>query len=175
GAGLVVQARLDALERDLAAHGLLLLGHPDDAEAALADLLQQLEVADARAGLLAGLLGRRGQVRGVSRRRGQERTGLVDCRQQRLDARAQGHVAAAGAVEEGRAFGRGQFDCVEEDLLRITWSVHDSLAPTRQPSRTAMGPGRSAMPRDDRGCLRDWRPTRGRGRWSLTVTCRRGD
>ena len=47
-----VHARLDDLERDLAADRLLLLGHVDDAHAALADLLEQLVRADQRAGLL---------------------------------------------------------------------------------------------------------------------------
>ena len=47
---LRVHARLDDLERDLAADRLLLLGHVDDAEAAFADLLQQLVGADDRAG-----------------------------------------------------------------------------------------------------------------------------
>ena len=37
-----VHARLDHLERDLALHRLGLLGHEDDAHAALADLLQEL-------------------------------------------------------------------------------------------------------------------------------------
>ena len=41
-----VHARLDDLERDLAADGLLLLGHVDDAHAAFADLLEQLVGAD---------------------------------------------------------------------------------------------------------------------------------
>ena len=45
-----VHARLDDLERDLAAHGLRLLGHVDDAHAAFADLLQQLVAADDSAG-----------------------------------------------------------------------------------------------------------------------------
>ena len=43
---LGVHARLDDLQRDLAAHGLRLLGHVDDAHAALADLLHQLVGAD---------------------------------------------------------------------------------------------------------------------------------
>ena len=41
-----VHAQLDDLERDAAPHRLALLGHPDDAEAAFADLLQQLVAAD---------------------------------------------------------------------------------------------------------------------------------
>ena len=46
---LGVHAQLDDLQRHLAADRLLLLGHVDDAQAALADLLQQLVGADHRA------------------------------------------------------------------------------------------------------------------------------
>jgi hypothetical protein len=42
-----VHAGLDDLQRHLAADRLFLLGHEDDAHAALADLLQQLVRADA--------------------------------------------------------------------------------------------------------------------------------
>ena len=45
-----VHARLDDLQRHLAAHGLRLLGHVDDAHAPFADLFQQLVGADDRAG-----------------------------------------------------------------------------------------------------------------------------
>ena len=45
-----VHAGLDDLERDLAAHGLDLLGHVHDTHAPLADLLQQLVRADDGAG-----------------------------------------------------------------------------------------------------------------------------
>src|SRR5262249_41770084 len=43
-----VHARLDDLQRDLALHGLGLLGHVDGSHAALADLLQQLVRPDDR-------------------------------------------------------------------------------------------------------------------------------
>ena len=46
---LGVHARLDDLQGHLAAHGLRLLGHVDDAHAPLADLLHQLVGADDRA------------------------------------------------------------------------------------------------------------------------------
>ena len=42
---LGVHARLDDLQRDLAADRLLLLGHIDDAKAAFADLLAELVAA----------------------------------------------------------------------------------------------------------------------------------
>ena len=51
-----VHPRLDDLERDLAAHGLLLLGDEHQAHAPLADLLHQLVGADHRAGPLGDLL-----------------------------------------------------------------------------------------------------------------------
>jgi hypothetical protein len=55
-----VHAGLDDLQGDLAADGLFLLGHVDDAHAALADLLEQLVRADAVAGAFreAGRIGR---------------------------------------------------------------------------------------------------------------------
>ena len=55
-----VHARLDDLQGDLAADGFPLLGHVHDAEAAFADLLQQLVAADGG----AGAFGQRGQVEG---------------------------------------------------------------------------------------------------------------
>lgn len=51
---LGVDAEFDHLQRDASAHGLLLLGHPDDATAALADFLEELVPADAVAGFLVG-------------------------------------------------------------------------------------------------------------------------
>ena len=66
-----IHARLDDLEGDDAPDRLLLLGHVDDAEAALADLLQQLvganhaanvfrrHVSHESCGLLQRILGRR--------------------------------------------------------------------------------------------------------------------
>ncbi len=50
---LGVHSRLDDLQGHLAPDRLLLLGHEDDAEAAFADLLQELVAADDRAGLFA--------------------------------------------------------------------------------------------------------------------------
>ena len=48
-----VHARLDDLERDFALHRLHLLGHPHDAHAAFADLLQELVRTDDGAGAFA--------------------------------------------------------------------------------------------------------------------------
>ena len=62
-----VHARLDDLEGDLAADRLLLLGHVDDAHAALADLLDQPVRADLGAGSLVGcgVVGRHRKQGGV--------------------------------------------------------------------------------------------------------------
>ena len=49
---LRVHAELDDLEGDAPPHGLLLLGHPDGAKAAFADLLEEFVGADAVAGFL---------------------------------------------------------------------------------------------------------------------------
>ena len=51
---LRVHARLDDLQSDLAADRLCLLGHVDDAQAAFADLLEELVRADVSAGIFAG-------------------------------------------------------------------------------------------------------------------------
>ena len=77
---LRVHARLDDLQGHLAADGLRLLGHVDDAHAALADLLQQLVGADDRAGALG--------------------------RARRVDASTVG--AGAGRLEEARRPARGR-------------------------------------------------------------------
>jgi serine/threonine protein kinase len=58
-----VHARLEQLERDLAAHRLYLLGHEDHAKAALADLFQQLVGSDGGAGPLGQRLVHGGQQR----------------------------------------------------------------------------------------------------------------
>ena len=55
-----VHAGLDDLERDAARHRLDLFGHPDHAESALADLLEQFVAPDALAGLFGAAKGRVG-------------------------------------------------------------------------------------------------------------------
>ena len=70
-----VHARLDDLEGDLALDRLGLLGHPDRAHAAFADLLQQLVRADHRAGALGERLvngGGQGGDRGIQEFAGSE-------------------------------------------------------------------------------------------------------
>ncbi len=71
-----------------------LLGHPDRAHAAFADLLEELVRADHRAGALRGRLvdGRHGSAR---RRTVQQAVGAVGGRQQRLDVGDPGLVPAA--------------------------------------------------------------------------------
>ncbi len=101
-----VHAGLDDLERDLAADRLLLLGHVDDAHAAFADLLEQLVRADDRAGLFRE---RRGGCRRLGGRSVQDAARGVVGGQEGLDALPQRVVAAAGALQVGRAFGPGRF------------------------------------------------------------------
>src|SRR5262249_27460755 len=50
-----IHPELDDLQRDHAAHGLFLLGHEDHAEAAFADLLEELVAADPRTWGFGGL------------------------------------------------------------------------------------------------------------------------
>ena len=64
-----VHARLDDLERDLAADGALLLGEEDDSHAALAELADDRVGADARAGAF-GDRGLRGEAGRFGRNRG---------------------------------------------------------------------------------------------------------
>ena len=89
-----VHAGLDQLDGDQALDRLGLLGHPDAAHAALADLLNELVRADHRAGALRGRLvdGRHGSAR---RRTVQQAVGAVGGRQQRLDVGDPGLVPAA--------------------------------------------------------------------------------
>jgi len=129
-----VHAGLDDLQRDLALHGVGLLGHEDGAHAAFADLLQQLVWAD------DGARGFRGRRRGAvalprqilvhSKRRGhgrplQETSRTVMCFQQRIDPLPQLGIGAALAVEEGGPAGRVRFfGGREEDglnALEIDW------------------------------------------------------
>ena len=102
-----VHARLDDLQGDLAADRLGLLGHEDDAEAALADLLQQLVRADHRAGALRGGLvdGRHGVA---PRRSVQQAVGGVGGRQQGLDVGDPGLVPAARLPDVLPAGGPGR-------------------------------------------------------------------
>ena len=93
-----VHAELDDLERHPAADRLFLLGHEHDAEAAFADLFQQLVAADLRAGAFAeadegdgGLVGFVGEL--------EEAAGRIVGGEQGLDAFAQCGIAAAGLVE----------------------------------------------------------------------------
>ena len=122
---LRVHARLDDLQRHLAAHGLGLLGHVDDAHAPFADLLQQLVRADDRAGAFHRL-GRReshGRPRGG---RVQEATHLGLGFEQPLDPPAQVRVRATNVVEiSGPGLGRLPLHGGEEDLVDTgRWAAH---------------------------------------------------
>ena len=131
-----VHARLDDLEGDLAADGLLLLGHEDDAHAAFADLLQQLVGADERAGDQSERAVRRPIVRAGAGRLGRDITGGIGLlvRGRRLQERptsswsrsrrstwaAQGRVVAARPVQVGRPLWAGRpIEGLAEDGLEV--------------------------------------------------------
>ena len=98
-----VHAGLEHFEGDLAADGLGLFGHENDAESPLADLLQQLVRANHRSGafrdrLVAALDSR--ELSGV-----EEPCRLLMSLQESLHALSQVSVSGAGLVEESRALG----------------------------------------------------------------------
>ena len=93
-----VHAGLDDFQGHLAADGLLLLGHEDEAHAAFADLLQQLVGADDR----AGPLGEAAPVDGLEQYLGraiEERPVLFVGREQPIDHFPQARVAGASPVQ----------------------------------------------------------------------------
>src|SRR5262249_51133329 len=85
------------LQRHLAAYGLGLLGQEDDAEAALADLLQQLVWADDRARPLAA-----GRPVGGFGRGFEETAHLLMRLEQTFDMPLQRRSARTGAIQVGR-------------------------------------------------------------------------
>jgi hypothetical protein len=98
-----VHSRLEHLQRDLPTDRLRLLGHEDDAEPALADLLQQLVRTDDCAGNFGGpRVAARPNLPG--RRRLQEAGGPFVDGEQFFDPRAEGGVRLAGARQVGLAF-----------------------------------------------------------------------
>ena len=97
-----VHARLDDLEGDLALHRLRLLGHPDYAHAAFANLLQELVRADDR----AGAFGRSMPFDRGSCGRFQKARALLVPLQQLLDSPAKNRVVGASTIQEGRSLCR---------------------------------------------------------------------
>jgi hypothetical protein len=114
---LRIHPRLDDLERDLAADGLGLLGHVDDAHAAFADLFEQLVGADDG----TGPLGDRRQAHfrpAILPELIKQPGGLRMAFQQDLDLAPQGGIARAGLVQETRTLvGAVVLDGVQEDRL----------------------------------------------------------
>ena len=115
-----VHAQLDDLERHTALHRLALLRHPDLAEPALTDLLQQLVASQHLGGGFGrsreGTHDRKGVVRGRPRqepRRAEMRL------EQLVQRRAQAGILPAGVVEKGDALGRRRLlhRQIEEDLF----------------------------------------------------------
>ncbi len=98
-----VHAGLDDFEGDFALHGLGLLGHPDDAHAAFADLLQQLVRADRRARVFA-LSARCHHPRSFEQRLIQKTAGCLVGFEQPLDLSPQANIALTGAFEISGAF-----------------------------------------------------------------------
>src|SRR5262249_41798636 len=139
-----VHARLENLQGDLAAERLLLLGHEDDAEAAFADLLQQLVRPDHRAGAFA-------DGGGIDRGDGLEGWGVAEQElprrligpDQPLDPRPPAGVPGAGPIEEGRpCFRRTVFHGLAEQGHDLTlWFVHDDPPPAPTPPVNARSAG----------------------------------
>ena len=147
-----VHARLDDLERDLAADWLLLLGHVDDAHAPFADLLEQLVGADHRAGPLRDrrFIGRATLSDRWCRRLLHEVAGLVDGFQEAFDFRSQVGIGTAGLVQIGGSLsGRFDFQDLTEDASHARRGMSHGTA-TSGPmhvgpaTRVASGGSRSA-------------------------------
>ncbi len=113
-----IHAGLDDLERDLALHGLRLLGHKDRAHATLADLLQELVGTNHRAWPFTDrLIGCAGEVRNW---RFQEAAGSEIVFQQFFDVPFEFRVAGTGLVEVFSAFRlRIDLDEVGEDRFDV--------------------------------------------------------
>ena len=129
---LRIHARLDDLQSHLAAHGLGLLGHVDNAHAAFADLLQQLVRADDRAGAFHHLGWKEihGRPRGG---RVQETTHLGLSVEEPLDPPAQVQVRATDLIEiSGPGLGRLPLHRGEEDLVDAGGRVVHGRGPSRQ-------------------------------------------
>ena len=126
---LGVHAQLDDLEGHPAADRLGLLGHIDHPAAALADLFQQLVVADAVAGFLGDGQGFGGHSDGgAGRRRDRFRhevLGLFVGLEQRLDPLAQCSITGASLIEVSRALFRWQPKRLLEDgFAAFARSIH---------------------------------------------------
>jgi hypothetical protein len=124
-----IHAGFDDLQGHPATHRFLLLGHPDRPHATLADLLEQLVGADARAGAFGRQSGWRGSTcrfrsrERVERRLLQETAGLIVSLEQGRDALPQIDIAAACAVEDSGPVGRRQLHGLEKyrlNAFRIT-------------------------------------------------------
>ena len=130
-----VHAQFDDLEGDLAADGLLLLGHVDHRHAALADLLQELVPTNDRARALrrGSHVGSGGQ--GLAGRL-QEPPGLIVRLEQSLDSGTQRGIWSASPIQVSRSFRSGglvQGLQEERSHLRSIFFVccwlHDNLSP----------------------------------------------
>ncbi len=121
-----IHARLEDLEGHLAADGLHLLGHEHDAEAPLADLLEEFVGADDGPRAFGDRV-----VNGHDRAFGgflQKAAGLILSGQHFLDAPAKLGITGAGFVEISRALlRRPLLQGGEEDGLEWRRIVHENL------------------------------------------------
>jgi len=103
---LGIHAQFDDLERDAATHGFLLFGHVNNPTTAFADLLQQFVAANHGAGHFLN----RGHNDGGTqsfRRRFFHEGAFLKIGQQGFHSRPSRRVPAAGPVQKGGAFRRG--------------------------------------------------------------------
>src|SRR5262249_42472846 len=133
-----VHPRLEDLQGDFATDRLILLGHEDDAEAALPDLLQELVRADHRASACTERLFIDGDNR-AGRRSVQKAACVSLSGQHLLDAPAKVRISRAGLVEIGRTLlCRALLQGRKEDGLEWRRNVHGSLAARQSDRRPAI-------------------------------------
>jgi len=130
-----VHARLEDFEGDLAADGLGLLGHEDDAKTALADLLQELVRPDDCAGALGDRRIDRGD-RGCGRagnRRLHEAVRIIMGFEENFHALPKRIIVAAGFADLGRPLrGVALFQSGHEDRFgRLYVHRHGSFLESR--------------------------------------------
>src|SRR5262249_46440814 len=167
-----------------------LLGHPDRAHAAFADLLKELVLVRANEG--AGAFGDR--LRDGDGSRGaqalEEAAGFLSCPQQGFDFVAQQRVAAAGLIQiSGSLRGRLQVHCLAENTLDVAsfgahgsassevslffsatmeaadcqkkWKFFGAVTLAAAPGRGFRGTARPGQkPNPDKPCARRWRGPR---------------
>jgi hypothetical protein len=122
-----IHAWLDDLQGHAAADRLLLIGHVDNAHAALADLLQELVAANARARSFSKRVGGCQTLVGTGEKGFP--AGLAMGLQEGLHALPENSVPSTGLVEKGSAFqgGLGE-DESEKRFQRIRFGIHGKIS-----------------------------------------------